>query len=139
MTADEIKAVVIRRYLKKRFCIYTEVGLCKRGRLRADLVALSMRPFITIVEVKSSPRDFRTDKKMLKYWQFCNQLFVACTKDTYDKIKDEIDPSVGVMVVSGKSVKVVKKCRVREVAPDITLNIAVRMAYRNAEFNRYKR
>jgi hypothetical protein len=48
---------------------------------RADLVALSERGEIWIVEIKSSIEDLRTDQKWPKYRAHCDRLFFAFTQD----------------------------------------------------------
>ena len=57
----------------------TEVGL-PNGR-RADILALSAKGEITIVEVKSSVTDFRTDLKWPDYRDFCDRLLFAVAPD----------------------------------------------------------
>ena len=57
----------------------TEVGL-PNGR-RADILALSAKGEITIVEVKSSVTDFRTDLKWPEYREFCDRLYFAVARD----------------------------------------------------------
>ena len=52
-----------------------EVSL-PNGR-RADLMALSARGELTIVEVKSSLEDFRTDGKWPEYAPFCDRFYFA--------------------------------------------------------------
>lgn len=42
---------------------------------RADIVALSDKGEIWIVEVKSSVEDFRADQKWPEYWDYCDRLF----------------------------------------------------------------
>jgi hypothetical protein len=44
---------------------------------RADLMALSARGELTIVEVKSSLEDFRTDGKWPEYAPFCDRFYFA--------------------------------------------------------------
>lgn len=57
----------------------TEVGL-PNGR-RADILALSAKGEITIVEVKSSVADFRSDLKWPEYREFCDRLLFAVAPD----------------------------------------------------------
>ena len=52
-----------------------EVSL-PNGR-RADIMALGPRGQIVIVEVKSSPADFRTDKKWADYAPYCDSFYFA--------------------------------------------------------------
>lgn len=52
-----------------------EVGL-PNGR-RADLMALGPRGEIVIVEVKSSPEDYLTDRKWTEYAPYCDAFYFA--------------------------------------------------------------
>ncbi len=52
MDANHIKQVIARYWAKKLWATHFEIGLCKQGRLRADIVAISMRSEIVIIEVK---------------------------------------------------------------------------------------
>lgn len=44
---------------------------------RADLVALSQKGDVWIIEIKSSVEDFRADQKWPQYWECCDQLYFA--------------------------------------------------------------
>jgi hypothetical protein len=44
---------------------------------RADLMALGPKGQIAIVEVKSSPEDYRVDRKWGEYGPFCDQFYFA--------------------------------------------------------------
>jgi hypothetical protein len=57
------------------YATLTEFSLAN-GR-RADVIALARSGEIAIVEVKSSPADFRTDRKWPEYWDFCDRLYFA--------------------------------------------------------------
>jgi hypothetical protein len=48
---------------------------------RADLVALTRKGDIWIIEIKSSVEDFRTDRKWPEYRAFCDRLFFATHPD----------------------------------------------------------
>ena len=56
-----------------------EVGL-PNGR-RADIMALSPRGQIVIVEVKSGLDDFRADRKWAEYLPFCDAFYFAVSPD----------------------------------------------------------
>lgn len=148
MNAQEIKDVVARHFTKKRMCVHTEVGLNRRGRLRADLVALSMRGELVVIEVKSSKRDYLTDHKYEGYIPYGNRFYFAMTEDVYEEVVERIPSHVGVFVVydrvypSGrtrKALKVVQRTRRREVDEEIRFNMIIRMAYKSSDYNRYKR
>lgn len=139
MDANHIRQVVSARYTKKLWAVNFEVGLCKGGRFRADVLALNMGGGINIIEVKSSVADFRSDKKMGAYMKFCDQLYLACAHDVYAKIKDKVLPGIGVILVDGSACWVVKRASKRKVHAKTRLNIAVRMGYRSADATLYAR
>lgn len=48
---------------------------------RADIVALSASGRVTIIEVKSSAADFRTDMKWPEYLDYCDRFYFALAPD----------------------------------------------------------
>lgn len=62
-----------------RFAVVPELSLAS-GR-RADLVALSEKGEIWIIEIKSSIEDFRVDQKWPDYRHHCDRLFFATHGD----------------------------------------------------------
>ena len=129
---------VIQYYTQKRYCVSKEIGLCKRGRLRADFLALNTKREIIIVEVKSCVQDFRTDKKWHKYLPYCNKLYFALTPKVWEKLKTEIPKGIGVMTTNDYGVTVVQSAKRRDVDLDHQLEILTRLAFRQADYNRYK-
>ncbi|MDP1630174.1 MAG: DNA repair putative endonuclease MmcB [Caulobacter sp.] len=73
-----------------------EVAL-PNGR-RADLMALGPRGEIVIVEVKSSPEDFLTDRKWAEYAPFCDAFYFAVAPEFP---ADLIPPEPGLIVADG--------------------------------------
>lgn len=61
------------------FAILPEFTLAT-GR-RADIIAINDGGSIWIVEIKSSPSDFRSDGKWPEYWDYCDQLYFAIPPD----------------------------------------------------------
>lgn len=53
MDAAHIRECISLYWKQKLWFTNSEVGLCKHGRLRADLIASNMGAYIVIVEVKS--------------------------------------------------------------------------------------
>ena len=51
LPADVMKATLAKRFKKRRRAVYFELGINKKGRLRADLLALAMNGHIVIVEI----------------------------------------------------------------------------------------
>ena len=64
-----------RLLLAHGFASLPELSLAN-GR-RADLIALSERGDVWIIEIKSSIEDFRADSKWPQYREFCDQLYFA--------------------------------------------------------------
>ncbi len=64
-----------RLLLAHGFACLPELSLAN-GR-RADLIALSERGEVWIVEIKSSVEDFRVDSKWPEYREFCDRLWFA--------------------------------------------------------------
>jgi len=71
----------VRRLLRARgFSSVTELPLVD-GR-RADIVAVNSDGEVLIVEVKSSPADFRADRKWREYAVCCDRLYFAISEHT---------------------------------------------------------
>ena len=65
---------------------------------RADIMALGPRGEITIVEVKSSPEDFRADIKWRDYQPYCDAFFFAVAPEFPRQILPE---GSGLIVADG--------------------------------------
>jgi hypothetical protein len=78
------------------FASLCEVSLAN-GR-RADVMALSARGEIVILEVKSCLNDFRTDQKWPEYAPYCDRFFFAVDCDFP---KDRLPPEAGLIVADG--------------------------------------
>lgn len=146
MKAEEIKAAATSYLRKKCMAVNAEVGLCRGGRFRADLLALTFYGDTTVVEVKSSVADFRADKKWHNYLEFANKFYFAMTQTTYSKVKDSIPKGIGVMLASEfqdsagrtrKALKVVKPAFRREIDAETNINLIIRLAFRNADASRF--
>lgn len=66
---------VCRYFAAAGYGCMLEVPL-KSGR-RADVMALGVHGEIVIVEIKSGPQDFRTDRKWHEYREFCDRFYFA--------------------------------------------------------------
>ena len=136
MDANTLKSVVSHYFLDKRQAVNFEIGV-KEG-LRADVLSVSMRSKITMIETKSSVQDFRTDKKWQRYLKYCHQFYFAVDVATYKKIKDDIPKGIGVFVVSDRlGIKIFQKASNREVDPKLLLDTVTRLAFRSADKNRH--
>ena len=74
-TALLVQKGVCRLLREAGFATLTEFTLAT-GR-RADVMGLSQSGTIWIVEIKSSPEDFRCDGKWPEYREYCDRLFFA--------------------------------------------------------------
>ena len=71
----------VRRLLRSRgFSSVIELPLVD-GR-RADVVAVNGDSEVVIVEIKSSPADFRADRKWREYLSCCDRLYFAISEHT---------------------------------------------------------
>lgn len=94
-----------------------EVSLAS-GR-RADLVALTRKGEIWIIEIKSSIEDFRVDRKWPEYRQHCDRLFFA----THPNVPADIFPQeCGFILSDGYGAEVLRD------APEHRLSSATRKA-----------
>ncbi len=93
-TAAAVQRGVCRMLRMAGFAAITEYSLAS-GR-RADVIAISPKGRIMIVEIKSSIADYRADAKWPEYWAFCDQLFFAVPTD----LDPEIIPSEAGLIVA---------------------------------------
>jgi hypothetical protein len=73
--ALEISRGVCRAFLDRGSGVLTEFTLAN-GR-RADVIALDRAGLLTIVEIKSGPADFRSDRKWREYLDYCDSFYFA--------------------------------------------------------------
>jgi hypothetical protein len=145
-TACLVKAACSYLLHKKLSC-HTEIGLARWGRRRADVLAVSLRSELTIVEIKSSLADMNTDKKWHLYVPCCNKMYFAVTESTYaamlnkghiDKIREH---GVGVLVLSPRTgylfVKVIARRRTMD--NDLRNYLITRLAWRGGTSKRNSR
>ncbi len=74
-TAAAIQRGVGRLLRAHDYALLTEFTLAS-GR-RADVIGLSPKGLLWIIEIKSSPEDFRVDSKWPEYREFCDQFSFA--------------------------------------------------------------
>src|SRR5690349_18352442 len=74
-TAAGIRRGVMRLLLELDHAALAEVSL-PNGR-RADLLAIGPACELTLIEIKSSPEDFRADRKWGDYLGFCDRFYFA--------------------------------------------------------------
>lgn len=122
------KALMVRRGMQvlladMRFVALPEVSLSS-GR-RADLIALSEKGEIWIIEIKSSIEDFRVDRKWPDYRLHCDRLFFA----THPDVPREIFPEdAGLFISDGYGAHMIREAPEHRLSPasrkTVTLGIA---------------
>lgn len=93
------------------FAVLCEVPL-PNGR-RADIVAINHQGRIHIVEIKSSPADYRADGKWHEYWGYCDRLYFAIPPDMAPGI---IAPEVGLIVADAWGAETLRQPEERPLA-----------------------
>lgn len=139
-TALALKTAGAMHFSKRGYAVNEEVGLLRRGRLRADLFCLSFKNTV-IVEVKSCWADFKADndaEKWQSYLPYSNQFYFLTTQKVAHKIATEVGPGVGVMFLNPKTghLKVLQKSKKRKVEDSINVNMIYRCAYRGAKWTK---
>ncbi|MEE2877580.1 MAG: MmcB family DNA repair protein, partial [Pseudomonadota bacterium] len=94
--ANDICRGVLRLFSDMNFAGVTEMTLAN-GR-RADVAAIGPKGEITIVEIKSSVADFRSDGKWPEYQPFCDRFYFAVG---HGFPKDLIPEDAGLIVADG--------------------------------------
>lgn len=115
-------AGLIARGLTRSFAAHGLVSLPEftlRSGRRADLFCIDARSRITIVEIKSSLEDFRSDEKWPDYLEYCDHFYFAVT----EQFPQEVIPADhGLMVADGYGASVIRE------SADFKLNAARRRA-----------
>ncbi|MEQ8558294.1 MAG: DNA repair putative endonuclease MmcB [Henriciella sp.] len=122
--ASDICRGVLRLFADLNFAGVTEMTLAN-GR-RADIAAVGPKGEITIVEVKSSVADFRSDGKWPDYRPFCDRFYFAVS---HGFPKELIPDETGLIVADGFGGAVLRN-------PDITPLAAARRKAMTLRFAR---
>lgn len=144
--ADVLKAAAMGYLLKKGFSNFDELGLVAWGGLRADVIALNLRGRIIICEIKSSPADYKTDKKWRRYTEYCDQLYFVFTEKTFAKLKARLKEDLkgtgaGVLVLSSTSgyLESKKSAKEQNMSAATRSTLITRMAWRGGVSKRTSR
>lgn len=108
--------------------VVTEMRLAN-GR-RADLVGLSAKGILTIVEVKSCQADFDADQKWPDYLEFCDRFYFAVETDFPTAI---LPPTEGLIVADGFGGAIVRPSQERPLVAARRKAVTLRFA-RQAAF-----
>jgi hypothetical protein len=110
--ALEIGRGVARALKAHGFVAVSEVTL-DNGR-RADVAAVGEDGEIWIVEIKSSPEDYRADQKWPDYRDFCDRLFFAVGLAFPTQI---LPPDTGLIVADRYGGEIVRQVDAQRLAP----------------------
>lgn len=92
-------ALAIQRGVLRHLAALGLMGIpefCLASGRRADITALDLKGEITIIEIKSSIADFRTDQKWPEYRFHCDRLFFAVSPGfPVEILPDEVGILVG--------------------------------------------
>lgn len=112
-----------RQFALHDISVVPEVTL-PNGR-RADLVALSRRGEIHIIEIKSSIEDFRTDTKWREYLPFCERFSFA----THPDVPAEIFPhEAGFILADGFGAEIIREAPLRPLAAGTRKALTIQLA-----------
>lgn len=139
-TAKALKIAGAMHFSKRGYAVNEEVGLLRRGRLRADLYCLSFKNTV-IVEVKSCWSDFKTDndkRKWQNYLDYANQFYFLSTFAVIKRIKKIVPKGIGLIYLDPNTghLKVYQNSKKRKVEDATTVNMVFRCAYRGAKWTR---
>ena len=102
--ALQIRTGVERHFGKQNWATLPELTL-RSGR-RADVVAISPKGEIWIVEIKSSIADMKADKKWIEYQDYCDSLIFATLPDVPREI---FPPDAGFMVADNHGAELLRQ------------------------------
>jgi hypothetical protein len=118
-----------RRLLRARgFSSVTELPL-RDGR-RADIAAVNRDGEVVIVEVKSSPADFRADRKWRDYAACCDRFYFAISEKTP---ADLMPLEAGLIVADLYGAEVVREADLKRMAPGSRRALLLRFAQAAAD------
>lgn len=101
--AAEIASGVARSLLNADHSVLTELPLANSRR--ADIVAIDKAGKITIVEIKSSLADYRSDHKWHHYLDYCD-LFYFAVNDDFPR--DVLPEEEGLMIADKYSAEILR-------------------------------
>ena len=99
----------------------------KTGR-RVDLIALSRKQQVTIVEVKSSLTDFSSDKKWQNYLDWADQFYFAVAEDfAVERLADEM--RCGILITDGFDTHILREAPSRKLPTQRRTHVIRRLAF----------
>ena len=127
------RALLVRRGVQRLFtelrhAMLPELGLAS-GR-RADLISISEKGEVWIVEIKSSIEDLKADSKWPDYRLHCDRLYFA----THPGVPLEIFPEdCGMILSDGYAAEIVREAPEHKLAPATRKALTLRFARAGAD------
>jgi hypothetical protein len=119
----------VRRLLRARgFSSLTELPLT--GGRRADIAAINRDGEVIIVEVKSSPADFRADQKWRDYAACCDRLYFAISEHTP---ADLMPLEAALITADSYSAEILREAELNRMAPASRRALLLRFAHAAAD------
>ncbi|HEY1781229.1 MAG TPA: MmcB family DNA repair protein [Roseiarcus sp.] len=119
----------VRRLLRAHgFSSLTELPLTD-GR-RADIAAVNRDGEVLIVEIKSSPADFRADRKWRDYAACCDRLYFAISEHTP---VDLMPLEAGLIVADTYGAEIAREAELKRMAPASRRALLLRFAQTAAD------
>jgi hypothetical protein len=119
----------VRRLLRARgFSSLSELSLTD-GR-RADIAAVNGEGEVLIVEIKSSPADFRADRKWRDYVACCDRLYFAISEHTPSEL---MPVEAGLIVADPYGAEILREAQIRRMAPASRRALLLRFAQAAAD------
>lgn len=141
--ADALKRAAAFLFFKYGYSCSFELGLESWGSRRADVIGSKISGAIVIIEIKSSVADFRADDKLKTYLKHCDRFYLCFTKKVWLKVKEnetlmeKLPKRAGVIALQEDGyAKIVRPCKIKEMAPENRLAILARLAWRNGELSK---
>ncbi|MFN3685222.1 MmcB family DNA repair protein [Salinarimonas sp.] len=121
-------ALAIQRGVRRMLAAMDCASLCEftlRSGRRADVIALARDGCVSIVEIKSSVRDFRADRKWPDYRDFCDRLYFAVDASTP---LDILPPETGLILADGYGAEILREPPHHPLAPARRKALTLRFA-----------
>lgn len=132
-TAEALKQMVVMHFCKRNYACFVEQGVNRRGRLRADVIAMALTGHIVIVEVKSCKADYTTDKKHQDYLPYCDQFYHCWPSD----FGVELPAGTGLLLPNTVGhLKVAKRAAINKMEGAVRRMLITRLAWRAGTFSK---
>jgi hypothetical protein len=136
---ETLTMAALMYWTKKKYAVYKEIGIERWGRQRADLLAVSLKGDLVIVEVKSGYADYKADCKWPRYLGKAHRFYFAISESLYLSKHGKLiaaeakEKGAGVMVLDSKSgfMRVKVKSKRFAVTQDTVFKLVLKMAWRH--------